>query len=166
MKDLLHQDSKKVKAALDRARQKGDQTWVKPLLVAFASRKDDALRDEMRELLSSLKVSAAESILVDALRDPEFAHISADILGFLWSCGFTCDGQLAFITEVACEGDYFQALEGSTLIEQVETATDEKDVLEALVVVGEALSDTSKSTIQPFAESIRTHLNMLSDGMM
>ena len=52
----------------------------------------------------------------------------ADILGFLWSCGFTCDGALSRVAEAACEGDFQQAFEGVTLLEQVESATDEKDL--------------------------------------
>lgn len=165
MKDLTHPNNQKVKAALEAAKEKGDASWVRPLLDAFAGRAEDALREEMRTMLGSMKVSAAEQTFLDALVDPQLNHIKADVLGFLWSSGFTCDGCLSRVAEVACEGDFQQAFEGVTLLEQVETVTDEKDLLEAQVVVGESIQAESKSDIRPFLEAMRTHLAWLYDGM-
>jgi hypothetical protein len=70
------------------------------------------------------------------------------------------------VAEVACEGDFRQAMEGATLLEQVETVTHEKDVLEAQVIASEALQDDSKTEIRPFVEAMAQHLAMLSDSMM
>lgn len=165
MKDLTSSSPEKVRASLDRARKKGDATWIQPLLEAFTARKEDDLREDMSELLGTLKVSAAEDIFLRALSEPKFSTVRADILGFLWSCGFTCDGQLALIAEVACEGDFRQAMEGATLIEQVESVANEKDVLEAQVVVAEALQDEDKTQILPFVQAMAQHLSMLSDSM-
>ena len=67
--------------------------------------------------------------------------------------------------DVACEGDFQQAFEGVTLLEQVESVTDEKDLLEAQVLVGEAIQEESKSEIRPFLEAMRTHLAFLHDSM-
>ena len=165
MKDLRHTNDQKVKAALAQAREHGDATWVKPLLEAYAERQEDAIREEMRDLLSTMKISSSEQVFVDALGDISFAHIKPDLLSFLWNCGFTCDGRLARVAEVACEGDFQQAFEGVTLIEQVESVVDEKDLLEAQVIVGEALQSDDKSDIHPFLEAMRRHLAALHDGM-
>jgi len=165
MKDLKHANNQKVKAALTQAREYGDATWVKPLLEAYAGRQEDALREEMKDLLSTMKISSSEQVFLDALADINFAHIKSDVLSFLWNCGFTCDGRLARIAEVACEGDFQQAFEGVTLMEQVETVVDEKDLLEAQVLVGEALEFENKSDIHPFLEAMRRHLAALHDGM-
>jgi len=166
MKDLTHSSAQKVKAALERAKKKGDATWIMPLLEAFAGRKEDALKEEMGELLGTLKLSAAEDIFLDALAQKELEHVRADVLGFLWSCGFTCEGRLALVAEAACQGDFRQAMEGATLIEQVESVTDEKDVLEAQVIVSETLQDGEKEGIRPFVEAMAQHLAMLSDTVM
>ena len=165
MKDLRHASNQKVKAALERAKQHGDAKWVKPLLEAYASRPEDGLREEMRNMLGTLKISSAEQVFLDALVTTEMHHVKSDVLGFLWSCGFTCDGNLARVAEVACEGDFQQAFEGATLIEQVESVENEKDLLEAQVVVGESLQDDAKKDIKPFLEAMRTHLALLFDGM-
>ena len=165
MKDLKHANNQKVKAALAQAREHGDANWVKPLLKAYAGRQEDAIREEMRDLLSTMKISSSEQVFLDALVDTSFAHIKPDLLSFLWNCGFTCDGRLARVAEVACEGDFQQAFEGVTLLEQVETVVDEKDLLEAQVVVGEALQSEGKSDIRPFLEAMQRHLAALHDGM-
>ncbi|MDG1675040.1 MAG: hypothetical protein P8H88_06290, partial [Flavobacteriales bacterium] len=65
MKDLKSNSPQKVKAALERAKKKGDATWILPLLEAFASREEDGLREEMGAMLSTLKLSAAEDIFLD-----------------------------------------------------------------------------------------------------
>ena len=69
MKDLKHANNQKVKAALAQAREHGDATWVKPLLEAYAGRQEDALREEMRDLLSTMKISSSEQVFLDALAD-------------------------------------------------------------------------------------------------
>jgi len=166
MKDLTHSSAAKVKAALGRAKKHGDATWIRPLLSAFATRPEDGLREEMRTLLSTLKLSAAEEVFLEALREEEYAEVRADVLGFLWSCGFTCDGNLSLVVEVSCQGDFRQAMEGTTLLEQVESVSDEKDVLEALVLAGEALQDETKKDIRPFLEAMNQHLALLSDALM
>ena len=166
MKDLKSNSPQKVKAALERAKENGDATWILPLLEAFASREEDGLREEMGTMLSTLKLSAAEEIFLEALERDDLKHVRADLLWFLWSCGFTCEGRLAHVAEAACEGDFRQAMEGATLIEQVETVTHEKDVLEAQVITSEALQDESKVGIRPFVEAMAQHLAMLSDSMM
>jgi hypothetical protein len=165
MKDLKHTNNQKVKAALAQARERGDANWVKPLLEAYAGRPEDSIREDMRDLLSTMKISSSEHVFLDALVDNSFAHIKPDLLSFLWNCGFTCEGRLARVAEVACEGDFQQAFEGATLVEQVETVVDEKDLLEAQVLVGEALQSDDKSEIHPFLEAMRLHLAALHAGM-
>ena len=58
MKNLDSKDNKKVSEALDRVEKNGTIKWVEPLLEAFSSREEDALKARMRTLLSSIKLSA------------------------------------------------------------------------------------------------------------
>ena len=164
--ELTSKEDGVVSKALKTIYDKGTQASIRPLLEAFAARKDDDLREEMLGMLSSMKLSAAEDIFLEALTDPKLADVAGDILQCLWSCGFMCDGRLALVVEVACQGDFKQAMEGATLLEQVETVQDEKDLLEAQVIVGEAMGDASKKGIAPFLEGMKAHLAMLQDTLM
>ena len=73
--------------ALEVAKESGNIQWVRPMLEAFRDRSEESLRQEIGTMLGALKVSEGAEVMGDALEDPEFAEIHADIIGFLWSCG-------------------------------------------------------------------------------
>ena len=80
MKDLNSKDNSKVEAELDRAEKNGDIKWVKPLLHAFRDRPEDALRERMRTMLSTIKLSGAEGIYIEEL-EIEIARQYLQIFG-------------------------------------------------------------------------------------
>ena len=61
---------------------------------------------EVASMLSALKISAASDVFADALEDPEFETIYADILGFMWSSGFVPEESLRSVANCAVEGDF------------------------------------------------------------
>ncbi|MBT5147811.1 MAG: hypothetical protein HOM41_04560, partial [Flavobacteriales bacterium] len=80
MKNLDSKDNKKVSEALDRAEKNGTIKWVEPLLEAFSSREEDALKARMRTILSSIKLSAAEDVFLEFLQKDSKEHMYADVL--------------------------------------------------------------------------------------
>jgi len=145
MKNLFSKDDKKVKSALERANSKGTIEWVGPLLEAFSLRNEDSLRENMREMLSSVKLSAAEGIFLETLNNQDKKEIHADVLGFIWSAGFVPTESIDLITRCATSGDYRAAIEGLTLIEQCELVENEHVLLEAILTVRNALDCEEKS---------------------
>jgi len=145
MKELFSTDNKKVKSALDQADKKGTIKWIKPLLLAFRDRNEDALRERMRVMLSSVKLSAAEDVFLETLSDKEFKDIHADILEFIWSAGFVPSESIDVIVRAATSGDFRTAMEGLTLIEQCELVENEQLLLESIITVRNAMGDESKS---------------------
>ena len=75
MKDLNSKDNSKVEAELDRAEKNGDIKWVRPLLYAFRDRPEDALRERMRTILSTIKLSGAEGIYIEELESGDCSEI-------------------------------------------------------------------------------------------
>jgi hypothetical protein len=147
MKDLLSKDEKKVKSALKRADKSGTIAWVEPLLEAFSLRNDDAIKEEMRALLSSVKLSAAEGVFIETLNNQERKDIHADVLGFMWSAGFVPSESVDIIVRCATSGDYRSAMEGLTLVEQCEVVEDEQILLEAILTLRNALDCKEKSEV-------------------
>ena len=145
MKELGSADAKKVKSALDRADKKGTIEWVKPLLDAFRDREDDALRERMRDMLSSVKLSAAEDVFIEALQNNEYKEVHADLLGFIWSAGFVPSERIDVIIRAATSGGFTAAIEGLTLVEQIELVENEHLLLESILTVRNAIDDKSKS---------------------
>ena len=158
MKDLVSQDDKKVVAALDKADASGDINTVQPLLHAFRVRKEDSIRDRMRTMLSSIKISDAERVFVEELENAESEVIHADILGFIWSSGFDPSEKLDVISRIATNGDYRAAMEGLTIIELCEGVENEQILLEATLNLRTAIDackdDTLKAMYQPMLEAL------------
>ena len=146
MKNLNSKDDKKVVAELDRAEKKGDIKWVLPLLQAFRDRKNDEIRERMGDILSTIKLSGAEQIYIEALESGEGENIEADILRFIWSAGFDPSNKLDLVTRIATKGDFRAAMEGLTIIEQCETIEEEHLLLEAILNVRSAI-DTCEDKI-------------------
>ena len=73
---------------MEQARERGTLEWVRPLLEAFRDRPEEDIRAAIADMLGALKISDAAAVLADALDDPAFQAQQADIIGFLWSCGF------------------------------------------------------------------------------
>ena len=152
MKDLNSTDDKKVLKALEEAKAKGDIKWVRPLFYAFRDRQEDAIREQMREMLSSLKISDAEGIFIEELENKESESVWADVLGFIWSCGFNPVGKLDLVTRVATKGDFRAAMEGLTIVEQCEEVEEEQVLLEAIFNVRNAIENNSDDTLAQLYE--------------
>ena len=130
--------------ALEQARERGTLEWVRPLLEAFRDRPEEDIRAEIADMLGALKISDAAAVLADALDDPAFQEQKADIIGFLWSCGFQTEDDLRVVMACAVDGDFRCAMEALTWIEELEQVLDEQVLLDALLAVRGAVEDTPK----------------------
>ena len=161
MKDLNSKDDKKVVAELDKADASGTIAWVKPLLYAFRDREEDEIRERMRGMLSSIKLSGAEGVYLDELESGECDGIAADILGFIWSAGFDPSYKLDLITKVATSGDFRVAMEGLTIVEQCESIDEEHVLLEAILNVRNAIETCSDDSLMAMYEPMLGALQRL-----
>jgi len=161
MKDLNSKDNSKVEAELDRAEKNGDIKWVRPLLYAYRDRPEDALRERMRTMLSTIKLSGAEGIYIEELESGDCSAISADILCFIWSAGFDPSNKLDLITRIATNGDFRAAMEGLTIIEQCESIDEEHVLLEAILNVRGAIENCEDESLKAMFEPMLASLQRL-----
>ncbi len=147
-----------VLAALEEAKETGDVQWVRPLMELFRDHPSDTVRKEVKSILSSLKISAASDALADALEDPEFGPIYADIIGFMWSSGFIPEESLRTIVHCASEGGFEIAVEALTWIEELEIVHDENQLMDSILLVRSALEDESKAQSKGLYEAMLSAL--------
>lgn len=145
-------------SALENARESGTIEWVRPLLEAFRDQKDEEIRHEIGSMLGSLKISEAAEVLADALEDPEFESIQADVVCFLWSCGFQSENELRSVIRCAVEGDFRCAMEALTWLEELEVILDENALLDAILMVRGVLEAGESGTSEPLHQAILTTL--------
>lgn len=143
--DLFSPKRDAVLKALEEARERGTLEWVRPLLEAFRDRPEDDIRQEIAGMLSALKISDAAAVLSDALDDPEFQGHQADIICFLWSCGFQSEDDLRVVVECAVDGDFRCVMEALTWIEELEQVLDEQALLDAMLSVRGAMDEADES---------------------
>ena len=158
MKNLNSTDDKKVVIALNKADKNGDIKWVRPLVHAFRDRKNDAIRERMGEMLSSIKISSAEDVFIDELENSESKSIHADLLGFVSSAGFLVEGKVDLVVRIATTGDFRAAMEGLTIVEQCEVIEDELVLLDAILTVRTAIENNKDvaltSLYQPMLDAL------------
>ncbi|MFM1930801.1 MAG: hypothetical protein RL226_104, partial [Bacteroidota bacterium] len=117
-----------------------DPALVQPLIEVFRDHPSESVKNEIRELLSTLKVSAGESVLLDALKSDENTAIQGDLLYFLWHSGFQPVDDLHTVAKIAIEGEFMTAFEALTLIESIGGPVNESSLMDALMVVRDWLS--------------------------
>lgn len=135
LKDLASNDERKVLAALEATSENGDERMILLLLTLYRDADSETAKERVESMLSSLKLSAAEDVLLDALDDEEFTAIHSNILSFLWNSGFQPVDALDLITRRSLEGDYMTAVEGLTLLESINTVPDEESLYQALITI-------------------------------
>ena len=115
---LASLDEAQALAAVEKAEELGDIRWVRPLLEAYRDTGHETVRRRIGAVLGSLKLAAAEDVLVDALDDPDFRNLQADVIGFLWNAGFVDESALRSVVSAAVEGDFQVALEAASTLAQ------------------------------------------------
>lgn len=130
-----------VLASLEEAREHGTLEWVRPLLEAYRDRPESEIRQEIASMLGALKISDAAAVLSDALEDPAFDAVKADVIAFLWSCGFQTEDDLRMVVQCAVEGDFRCAMEALTWVEELESVLNEHTLLDAVLMVRGVLED-------------------------
>lgn len=147
--------------ALEVAKESGNIQWVRPMLEAFRDRSEESLRQEIGTMLGALKVSEGAEVMGDALEDPEFAEIHADIIGFLWSCGFQSENHLRAVVNCAAEGDFRCAMEALTWVEELESVNDENALWDALLIMKGVTEEGRTDGTQPLFEAMHAALSAL-----
>jgi len=160
-KELYSSKEEVVLEAIGAADERGNVEWVRPLLEVVRDHPSAEVKEAASSVLGKLKVSAAEDVLGDALDDPQFESIGAEIISFLWSSGFHSEEWLPAVVRCAIRGDFRSAMEGLTWVEQVETLQGEHDLLESILLVRGALEDDSSKEIHGLLQPLLENLHRL-----
>ncbi|MDA0304174.1 MAG: hypothetical protein O3B45_07435 [Bacteroidetes bacterium] len=155
---LFSSKESEVLAALEEAKESGDIQWVRPMMEVFRDHPSDTVVAEIGTMLSALKISAASDALADALEDPEFEAIYADIVGFMWSSGFVPEESLRAIVTCAVEGDFRMAVEALTWIEELEKVHDENQLMDSILLVRGAIEEGKNAEAKGLYEAMLSAL--------
>ncbi|MFN5619855.1 MAG: hypothetical protein ACK478_01000 [Flavobacteriales bacterium] len=159
--DLFSGDDTLCAKAIARCEEEGTAAMVEPLIAFYASKAPHALRNRVGELLGTLKVSGSEQYFLEALDNKTFAHIQKDLVGFMWSTGLQPIDAVAKISQLAAEGDYPMILECLTLLESIEDAIPEDQLLESIAVVHARMNELEQGDLRRLLAEYLVVLNRL-----
>jgi hypothetical protein len=129
--------------ALDKIKEKGNVQFITPMLDAFEDTDSDLVREMIRVILSELKVSEGVKPLVEGLQRKN-DELNEIILFALWHANFNPVHHLEEIVSAICNGSYMTALEGLTLIENMEGPFPADSVEAAKIIVEDYLNGKGK----------------------
>lgn len=143
IEDLHSGNENKVSAALKALQSIGDVTILKPIAeILLNLDKKSATRSEYIEFLSSLKSSDAIEEVMEIVRDDKFASIRQEILGTIWNSPLDYSYFLPEFVEIAVDGNFMEALECLTIIENMEGPFEERHILESQLHLRDYIEDT------------------------
>jgi hypothetical protein len=129
-KDLFSGDDATVMKAIHRCQEEGNSQLVHPLVALYCTTPNVIIKSEIGEMLASLKVSGVEDVFIEALKNPLYKSSRKELLSFIWSSGLQPVNDVAFIVELAIDGTYEEAIECLTIIESMDDAIPEHEILE------------------------------------
>jgi uncharacterized Zn finger protein len=117
-----------------------------PALVSiFHENLSDKNREELLAFFNNLSAEGAQETMIQVLYDPANLAIRQEVLSTIWNSRLDYSSNLAEFVEIAIDGDYLEALECLTIIENLEGPFEESDILEAQLHLKEYLEQGQKN---------------------
>lgn len=142
--DLLSGDEKKIAAAIKGFAVHGDASVIGPLTRVWRNGLSEENEGLMTELFSNMKDQAIVGALVEAFRDPENQSIQRKLVSMFWNSSLDFSAYLPDFILFAIEGDFLDAFEAITLVEQFEEEIPESVILESQLLLKEYFGGTSR----------------------
>lgn len=147
--DLKSKDSVKISKAIKSLEIHGDSSVIKflcdRLLVGDLSEKNEK---EIYELMSSLKDTSVVVEIMDILSDSKYKSLHQPLLTTIWNMKVDFSGYIDEFVRIAVEGDFMEALECLTIIENMQGPFLEEDILECQLHLKNYMENPSKADPQ------------------
>lgn len=163
LKDLESTDTKVILDALKRIKSKGDASVIPAMISVYGSTSSEDVKDEIKKLLSQLKIKEGVLPLVEGLLEGD-DEVNEMILFSLWNANLNPINYMAEIIEASCRGNYMVALEGLTVIENLEGPFEEEVLNDAKLVLSDYFQneDEKSDLIKSILGCIRNYDNFIS----
>jgi hypothetical protein len=140
--DLNSGNENKMSAALKALQTNGDVSVLRPISSLLMQPLSEKMQHEVLEFLSTLNDSGAADVMIEVIKDPEFISVRRELLSTLWNSKLDYSYYLPEFVAIAVEGDFMEALECLTIIENLEGPFEERHILESQLHLKDYLEDT------------------------
>lgn len=147
MHDLKEQKGVKFTNTLQLLRIEGESQVLRDL-VGLLLEKDKQECDQILAMLSDLHDSSSIEEMMTILRDQEYSVLRPDLLGTVWNSKLNYSYYLPEFVEIAVDGNFMEALDCLTIIENMEGPFEERHILESQLHLKDYLEDNSPKELQ------------------
>ncbi|MBK7128137.1 MAG: hypothetical protein IPM74_13085 [Crocinitomicaceae bacterium] len=163
--DLSSENIDKQLAAVDALRAHGNETIIRNLLDVYKTTGSDELKNEISDLLNTIKSEKTPAVVMKYLADKKYADQKIILLTSAWSSGLDYSPYVAGLVNLAIDGDLMEVFEIQTIIENLETLPSDEVINEGLIVLGNYLAE-NKNESSPRIDllmQIGNHLKKLNE---
>ncbi len=146
--DLQSGDLKKIGQTLKLLKSEGSVDALRPLAELLMRSKDESIQQDVIAFLSDLNVSSAVDELMNLLKDENLLAIRQQLLTTIWNSKLDYSYYLPEFVEIAVDGDFMEAIECLTIIENMEGPFEERHILESQLHLKDYLEDSAPKNPQ------------------
>jgi hypothetical protein len=157
--DLKSKDEVKIAGAIKAFSVHGHATVIEPLMEIWRNGLSAANEALLIDLLQSLKDTSSIEPLMEAFNNPANVQLKRKLVTAFWNSKLDFSDYLSDFVLFGIEGDFQDALEAITLIENFETVAPESAILESQLLLSEYFGQEESRDSQK--DAILTDLAML-----
>lgn len=131
MEDLFSKDDDKVRIAIAALQENPQANFILPMLSVFIHAQKGELKEELREILNTLKVPSFENEFMKALRNTEWREHYGQIMAFMWNCGGNPKDDVKELIQIGIAGGMETILECYSVIEVMDGPLSEEQLIES-----------------------------------
>ncbi len=131
MDDLFSKDDDKVRKAIAALQEHPQVHFITPLITVFIHSKEGDLKNELRDILNTLKVAGFEEELMKALRNSEWKAHYGQIMAFMWNCGGNPKEHVKELIQIGINGGMETVLECYSIMEVMDGPLSEEQLIES-----------------------------------
>ena len=139
---LHSKDEKKVSKAIKSLESHGNAHAIKSLAEALLNSESEKNKGEIIELLSSLKDTSTVVEMIEVISDKTFLPIRQQLLSTIWNMKVDFSDYVDDFVEIAVNGNFMEALDCLTIIENLEGPFMEENILECQLHLKSYLEQT------------------------
>lgn len=159
LSDLQSKDELKIAGAIKAFAVHGHASIIEPIMEVWRSGLSSENEALVMDLFQSLKDTPSIEPLMEAFKNPLNAHLRRKLVTTFWNSKLDFSDYLADFVLFGIEGDFLDALEAITLIENFETVAPESAILESQLLLTEYFGQTDHRDDQK--DAILTDLALL-----
>lgn len=141
--DLKTGNEVKITAALKALQINGDSSVLNSLADLLLTDLSEKNKQETLEFLSCLNDSTTIDGMIELIKEQKYLPIRQELLSTMWNNKLDYSYYLPEFVEIAVDGNFMEALECLTIIENLEGPFEERHILESQLHLKEYLEDQS-----------------------